>query len=359
MLFSLNSRKYITMNSDAYITVENHGHDRRRQPHTVMSAQELPRNLKPCILDTIGPVATWLQACEDALSRHGESLWAGTMKVKDLENSPDPDVRNEHVLYNSILPFFDKPETVTWNKKLKKYDVHMPESWRPQWAQSIGGDMSVEMLCKALWLATEFLDNDKSYDNPMCAHFSPIYQTNIVHPGGMRKKLIKMYCPPEQQIPMFYFNTGGFYYHDYMENLKRINYEQLITEYFPESLPNGGMVAEHGTLIPHVFRTSDTILDRQYEFLDLLHQKISAPNFTIGIDCDWAEDYRAELPFILPRSDCDQAQCQVSVNTKLSLSESHNTDTKYYRDIIISQAIIHLILSRPYSDGLIDIDIKS
>ena len=332
---------------------------RRPEPHTVQSEADLPRTLRPCVLDTIGSAEDWLESCEETMWRGGESLWVGTMAVRDLENSQDPDVVDEHILYNSILPFFDKPETVTWNKKLKKYDVHMPESWRPQWAQPIGGDMSVEMLCKALWLATEFLDNDKTYEAPLCAHFSPTYHTNIVHPGGMRKKLVKMYCPPEQQIPVFYFNTGGFYYHDYMKHLTRINYKQLLTDYFPGTLPCGGIVAEHGTLIPHIFRSSDTILDRQYEFLDVLYQKISAPNFTIGIDCDWAEDYQSDLPFILSRSDSDQAQCQISPKSRnLCQSTDPHVNTKYYRDIVISQAIIHLILGRPYTDGLIDIDIN-
>ena len=113
------------------------------------------------------------------------------------------------------------------------------------------------------------------------------------------------------------------------------------------------------SLIPHIFRSSDTILDRQYEFLDVLYQKISAPNFTIGIDCDWAEDYQSDLPFILSRSDSDQAQCQISPKSRnLCQSTDPHVNTKYYRDIVISQAIIHLILGRPYTDGLIDIDIN-
>lgn len=334
--------------------------DPRDKPGHVV--RDLPGALMPCELHPVFTAHTFLPVCEEYIWKDGESLWHGTMKASHLELH----THSWSNIYSEIIGFFNHTRTVTWDTKQNKYINHMPQGWRPVWGQphitdtpDHPPDVSTEMLAKVLWLATEYLDNDKKYTNPMCAHYNPTLKDNIVHPGGMRKKLLKMYNHADDNVEMFYFNTGGFYYDDHMKDLEIKKYRNLMETVFHGGTM-GSLVAEHGTLIPHIFVGSDEIYDRQHEFLDLIAQRIVQPGFKISFDQKWCYDeYHNDLPCILPHSEFGNAYCNVEI-----LSDQHpwvkcDDNNKFYHDTIIAMSIIHALLARPYQDEKINIGINN
>lgn len=319
-----------------------------------------PAALEPCHLHSTMPADLFLPVAEEHFWRPGESLWYGTMKVEDLEMHTEEFTN----IYHELIGFFNHDRTITWDHENNRYQNHMPENWRPIWgtpeittAPDYPPDMCTELLCKAMWLVTEYLDNNKMFDNPMCAHYNPPRSDNIIHPGGFRRKLLKMYNNHGDDVEMFYFNTLGFYHEESMKDLVRYDYPDLKAEVFKGYQANGSLVAEHGTMIPHIYVGSEVIFNRQHEFLDMIQERIKMDNFTISFDQNWAyTNYKDDLPFIMPPTEFGNAYCNVEIK-----SPNHpwaKVSQKYYQDMIIMQSVIHLLLNRPYEDDKLKIGFK-
>ena len=330
--------------------------DPRNIPGQIM--EHRPAGLEPCHLHSTLPAEGFIYLAEEYFWRPGESLWYGTMHPTDLEAKTEIWTN----IYRELIPFFNDPRTVTWNYKKDRYDNHMPEKWRPIWGRPdmTGPDyppnMSTEILCKAMWLITEYLDADKKYDNPMCAHYNPKLRDNIIHPGGFRKKLLKMYNDPDDDIKVFYFNTLGFYQQKSMKKLTRYDWRDLKADAFNGNRAHGSLVAEHGTLIPHIYLGSNVIFNRQHDFLDIIQERISRPDFKISFNEPWVyQNYSDDLPFILPETEYGNAYCNVFVS-----SPNHHPWAKvsqeWYRDMIVMMGVIHALLNRPYQDEKIQIE---
>lgn len=331
--------------------------DPRKLNQTV---DQLPKALEPCHIHSALPADMFIPVCERDIWRPGESLWYGNMKAKHLEM----DTQQFTNVYSEVIDFFNNPRTLTWDKSRDRYTNHMPKKWRPVWGQphintapDYPPNVSTEIICKALWLITEYLDNNKTFDNPMCAHYNPIRQDNIIHPGGFRKKLLKMYNDADDDVRVFYFNTGGFYHTETMADLERKDFLDLKSDVFQGLSANGSLVAEHGTLIPHIYVGSDVIYNRQYEFLDIIAERITDPEFKICFNEPWAyQDYHNDLPFIIPHNHYGNAYCNVELGVY-----NHpwaKVDLKYHRDTVIIMSVFHALLNRTYSDSKLTVRFK-
>jgi hypothetical protein len=337
--------------------------ERVRDPRLIpgRDMKHRPDPLEPCHINHMLTADSFLPVAEEHLWRPGESLWYGTMKAKDLEVGTEKWTS----LLKECINFFNHPRTVTWDYNKKCYVNHMPKNWRPIWgkpeittAPDYPPDMSTELLCKALWLVTEYLDSGCTFSNAMCAHYNPRLRDNIIHPGGLRKKLLKMYNQDDDDIKMFYFNTGGFYHDRTMCDLERYDFRDLKADVFKGYRANGSLVADHGTLIPHIYVGSDVIYDRQYEFLDMIQDRIVRPDFNISFNEPWAyELFSRDFPFILPASEYGHAYCNVEMR-----GPRHpwaKVSQEWYREMIVMMAVVHALLNRPYRDNKVKIEFKS
>jgi len=98
---------------------------------------------------------------------------------------------------------------------------------------------------RIVWLAKEYLTNC-GFDTLYSVHYNPRKEINVIHPGGGRAFITKVYDQNEN-VEVFYFNTGGVQ-PNWLEGMKPIELYQLKQLGYSASF-----VADHGSMIPHVF----------------------------------------------------------------------------------------------------------
>ena len=292
--------------------------------------------LYPCELREFWPAGEYLTICDNEHWRDGESLWYGTMPNGCLESSVIGSV------FDRIDPFF----RLGYHQTLPvDYDAPFMTDELPH--------VSIENISKLVWLCEEFLDNDLKFDNPLCAHYDPRHMDNIIHPGGMRKALLKLYCLDDHPVPTYYFNTGGFYDPDTMSDLSIISEAEAVNMHFGnrpdyKARVRGSLVADHGTMIPHLMVGSENILSRQDEFLKRILTNLHDPDFKMFVNIDWPYHQASYLDFLSTDP----------INSKIKVE---------FRDIkfnvpsikrVMTLAIIHGCLLRPYEDHTIKIIIE-
>ena len=105
-------------------------------------------------------------------------------------------------------------------------------------------NLVIKMFPKLCWLADSYFQHGFQY--PVCIHYNPRIQENVMHPGSSRNHIINLFHK-NADIETFYFNTGGVQF-DFMKNMTIINKENLA-EY-----PNFHMnvVLDHCSTIPHI-----------------------------------------------------------------------------------------------------------
>ena len=288
-------------------------------------------NVKPCELRPIFPSDTYLDKCANKLWRDGENLWYGTMKNKFLETK-----------------VFDNPyDRIAYFFKLG-YHRSLDADYEAPYGTPELPHVSIENIAKMLWLCDEFLDSDLTYDNPMCAHYDSDAMDNVIHPGGMRKCLLKMYCPDDHEIELFYFNTGGFYHAESMENLRIVTRDEASELCFNGEAVTGCLTADHGTIIPHLMVGSKVIFNRQDEYFRRCMNNLQRPDFNIYINLDYPYDNHSYLDFLTS----NPLDAKVIVEVK----QVRNTDFELKRVLVLS--IVHGLLLRPYEDDTIKITIN-
>lgn len=110
-----------------------------------------------------------------------------------------------------------------------------------------------ETYIKNVWLATEYLDNDRKFQYPICCHWNPRILSSPVHPGGARNKVIRAFGHPGMMVETFYFNTLG-YDSSWWRKMKPVDLES-----WKEKDISIGLSPDHGTLIPHVMQKTHSI----------------------------------------------------------------------------------------------------
>lgn len=251
----------------------------------------------------------------------GEWLWQGTIKKSFIQFDP---------LVDSI--------TDTHNYlQLCKYNQKVPEGY--EW--DINGDMDMENFIKMVWLSKEFFEGGWQFRNRLCCHYNPKLQKIQIHPGGSRNKVVDLFGGDD--VPVIFFNTGGFYHEEMMENLEPMDLEQFATD----TEWSGTCVADHGSLIPHLMKDVHSIGNHK----EIWHEKLSERAQTLKIFTNvdrqmisWWKSIPEENPVGFDNASADLLrdkwltnnvlEANVNVTFKYIPHETHESGRPWYRDQI-------------------------
>lgn len=155
--------------------------------------------------------------------------------------------RNEQV-YLGKIPFdlvttdFEE-QTSVW---LEKYFTEKEYTFDTSTIKIDKGErLLLDIITKTAYLTKEYLSAG-GFRDPLCTHYNPRKDTQVIHPGGTRQIVLELFDAKE--INTFYFNTRGAEF-DFMKNLQPIDLDECILEGY-----NVAIVPDHGSLIPHILR---------------------------------------------------------------------------------------------------------
>lgn len=136
----------------------------------------------------------------------------------------------------------------------------------------------LENYVKAVWLTYDYI-NGGGFKNPIGAHWNPREEVWNIHPGGSRQKIL--YFFNDKSIEVLGFNTGG----KAVAFSKMFNNLQEIKDHYGTTDVHLVIVADHGSLIPHVHFDQSMILrnveDTCNEIKDFYKSTIIKSNFDI------------------------------------------------------------------------------
>ena len=180
--------------------------------------------------------------------RSSENLYRGEIGKDHLLLKP-----SSSLLYE-IIPFL-----INFEEYFRVIDIH---------------ERSRRILPKICWLADSFFKNGLA--QPICVHYNPRIQQNVIHPGGIRNHLIKLFHDLPT-VDCFYFNTGGVKF-DFMKELQVVSSEELLsckeTMYIH-------LVADHCSIIPHINLDPWSVNLNVEKWTEFIYRRLSNPNFKI------------------------------------------------------------------------------
>lgn len=181
--------------------------------------------------------------------RPGESLWRCKIPKTELAFFKDK------FIMQNIIDYFEKQE----------YNSDIVETYHGVYRPSL------ENFIKLLWLTDEFFNNNLK--NPIGSYYDPENKINIIHPGGSRQKVLKLFH--QGPVDAIYFNTGGQQF-DFLHDLNKISiYEFLDFKYAIAITPH------HGSLIPHIHIDQTSISPGVIKWQNHVRSLLSDSNFSI------------------------------------------------------------------------------
>lgn len=238
-----------------------------------------------------------------------ENLYIGSIDKEHLF------LKHSHSLLNEIKPFL-----VHYKRYFRVVDVR---------------DRLRRILPKVCWLTDSFFK--KGFEYPVCVHYNPRIQKNVIHPGAIRIHVIKLF-QEANAVNCFYFNTGGVNF-DFMSSLKIINQNDLLKLKKNMELM---LTADHGSIIPHINldpNSNDTAITIWTEFI---HHRLTDSNFKISINYPIFELH----PWTTQNNDAT-----VKIHVDSSVNELHPK----WEDIVC-KCIILSIIGRSYKSDLLIIE---
>ena len=161
--------------------------------------------------------------------RPGEKVWKGELPKSHLVFKPVSEIFcAADLFFNEQAYMVDIPEDHGWDKNLTNF----------------------EWLVKYVWLTYEFIQGGYKFKYPLCCHYNPQENVNVIHPGGTRNLILDLFTDENYSVSVRYFNTCGFY-QDWMKNLEPMSLKEIKQELWKTV-----MVADHATLIPHLLHTT-------------------------------------------------------------------------------------------------------
>lgn len=151
--------------------------------------------------------------------------------------------RDSENLYKGIMPAstveFEGSHSLARHQLLTYFNER-----RYRYEATQDSNLLTKMFPKLCWLADSYFKHGLQY--PVCCHYNPRTQKNVMHPGSTRNHIINLFHANED-IETLYFNTGGVRF-DFMESMKIVNKDDL-TEY-----PNFhiNLALDHCSTIPHI-----------------------------------------------------------------------------------------------------------
>ena len=136
--------------------------------------------------------------------------------------------------------------------------------------------LSIKIVPKLCWLADSYLTN--GFTHPMCVHYNPRIQKNVMHPGSTRNHIISLFHK-NRNIEVLYFNTGGVEF-DFMTNFKIIEKEQLLS-YAGLSI---NIALDHCSTIPHINLDEHAMTPQLPIWQERIRTRLQDPNFSVYTD---------------------------------------------------------------------------
>lgn len=109
-----------------------------------------------------------------------------------------------------------------------------------------------ESYLKYVWLAESYFNNSMKF--PIGSHWNPRLGTNVIHPGGARNVIYRLFH--SGPVRTVYFNTSGKMF-PWLQKSNKTSLEQLEDIY--KIKPIFVLTADHGTLIPHIHFNPESI----------------------------------------------------------------------------------------------------
>lgn len=175
-----------------------------------------------------------------------EKIWYGDIpREKTYLGEIEEVYRNCKMFFLGKHHKKDIPDDYIWDYEFQGYLEHFP---------------------KIVWLTNEYIKSDKNFKNAICSHWNPRGGVINIHPGGCRQLVLHLFG--KEGIPAFFFNTSE-YYDTWMDDLREVDIDELYN-----TTPwQGDVVADHGTLIPHLIRDTDLIPAGKDKWFKKIRQK--------------------------------------------------------------------------------------
>jgi hypothetical protein len=134
-------------------------------------------------------------------------------------------------------------------------------------------DLSRKLIPKLCWLASSYFE--KGFEYPVCIHYNPRKQSNVMHPGTTRNHIINLFHGKDP-IKCLYFNTGGVEF-GFMKAMKIIKKSTLLS--YPHLCVD--IILDHCSTIPHINLENKSIADNIPEWGQKLKERFGDPSFKI------------------------------------------------------------------------------
>lgn len=207
--------------------------------------------------------------------RAGENLYIGNIDKKDLE------LKHSKPLFDSLERYFDRTH----------YKIN---------PLAIVKDFDKRLFPKVCWLTDSFFKIGFKY--PVCVHYNPRIQQNVIHPGSIRNHVIKLF-QETNLVNCLYFNTGGVEF-DFMKDLKVLTKEELLK--FNKNLEIE-LVADHCSIIPHINVGQDSVSSNIETWQEFIYRRLTSPSFTVFTN--------ASIQLLEPwYTDKSQANIEIEIN---------------------------------------------
>ena len=195
-------------------------------------------------------------------------------------------------------------------------------------------ERSRRILPKICWLADSFFKNGLA--NPICVHYNPRIQQNVIHPGGIRNHIIKLFYNLPT-VDCFYFNTGGVKF-DFMKSLQNVTSDKLLS--YKETMYMN-LVADHCSIIPHINLDPWSVNTNVEKWTEFVYRRLSNPYFKIYSN--------RPITHMEPWTTAnDDHAIEITINA--SVNESHPA----WNDIVC-KCIILSIIGKSYESDLLTV----
>jgi hypothetical protein len=179
--------------------------------------------------------------------RVSENIYIGNINSKHLKFSTAPD----HIL--KIEDWFSKQRYLE---------------------SSVSNEALERIFPKLCWLTDTLFKTGFNY--PLCSHYNPRTQENVIHPGSIRNLVINWFRK-DSPVYCLYFNTGGVEF-DFMKNLEIFTKEDLIS--YTKNIEIE-LVADHGAIIPHINLDVTSVVPNVEKWHTFVYRRLTSPSFTI------------------------------------------------------------------------------
>jgi hypothetical protein len=137
-------------------------------------------------------------------------------------------------------------------------------------------DVSIKLFPKMCWLSRSYYNTGFKY--PVCIHYNPRIQKNVMHPGSTRNYIINLFHKLND-INCLYYNTSGvqFEFMNQMKKMTRSDFDKCPDLHF-------NLVMDHCSMIPHINLDRQAVRDNIPQWQVIVKKRLIDPSFKIYIN---------------------------------------------------------------------------